>query len=80
MADAALAEIDPLPLADDVRRIRAELLLARTIIADEAGDLRLARVSLAAARVEAAALDDEDLLFTLDSLDGQVATSEGGIA
>ena len=80
MANAALAEIDPLPLADDVRRIRAELLLARTIIADEAGDLRLARASLAAARVEAAALDDEDLLFTLDSLDGQVATSEGGIA
>jgi hypothetical protein len=70
MANAALAEIDPLPLADDVRRIRAELLLARTIIADEAGDLRLARASLAAARVEAAALDDEDLLFTLDSLDG----------
>src|SRR5664280_1069369 len=80
MANAALAELDPLPLADDVRRIRAELLLARTIIADEAGDLRLARESLAAARVEAAALDDEDLLFTLDSLDGQVATSEGGIA
>jgi DNA-binding CsgD family transcriptional regulator/tetratricopeptide (TPR) repeat protein len=80
MADAALAELDPLPLADDVRRIRGELLLARTIIADEAGDLRLARESLDAARVEAAALDDGDLLLTLDSLDGQVATSEGRIA
>ena len=80
MQEAALAELDPLRAADEVRSIRADLLLARAVTADEAGDLRLARESLAAARVEAEALDDPDLLLTLDSLDGQAAASEGRIA
>lgn len=80
MVDAALAELDLLPMTDEVRSIRADLLLARTIAAHEAGDLDLAREALAAARVEAEALGDPDLLLSLDSLDGQLATSEGRIA
>lgn len=80
MLDAAFAELDPLLMTDAARSIRADLLLSRTIAAHEANDLELARDALAAARVEAVALDDGDLLLTLDSLEGQIATSTGRIA
>jgi len=80
MVDAAIAEIDLLPATDEVRLIRSDLLLNRSLAAHEAGDLGLARRALAAAGVEAATVDDADLLLTLDSLDGQLAVSEGRIA
>jgi DNA-binding CsgD family transcriptional regulator len=79
MVDAALAEVDALPPSDRVRSIRGEILIARAIVAHEAGDMALAREALAAARVEAEALGDDDLLLTLDSVSGQLATSEGRV-
>ena len=80
MIDAALSEIDSLPPTAEVGSLRADLLLARVIAGHEAGDLRLAREALAAARIVAASLGDDDLLLTLDTLDGQVMASEGRIA
>ncbi len=80
MIDAALTELDQLPAHEEVRSIRSNILLTRALAAHEAGDLRLAREALAAARTEAGALDDPDLTLTIDSFDGQIAMSEGRIA
>ena len=80
IVDRVLAEVEPLPQTDRVQTIRCNALIARSVAALEAADRGLARESLVAARVEAEGLDDADLLFTLDSIDGQLATAEGRIA
>ena len=80
IVDRVLAELEPLPQTDRVRTIRCNALIARSIAALEATERGIARESLAAARVDAEALDDADLLLTLDSIEGQLATSEGRVA
>ena len=80
MVDAALAELEPLPVTDDVRAIRARLLLARALAAHEASELDLARTALAAARADAEAVADSGLLLSLDAFAAQLAVSEGHVA
>ncbi|MEI7743028.1 MAG: AAA family ATPase [Chloroflexota bacterium] len=80
MVDAALAELEPLPVTDDVRAIRARLLLARALAAHEASDLDLARTALGAARADAEAVADSGLLLSLDAFAAQLAVSEGHVA